>query len=57
MEGKLEWFGGNHSIYRTHSKTIEAMRADFHVIGLGYGKCVDNQVRLVFDEFIEINSE
>ena len=51
----LEWFGGNHSIYRTHSKTIEAMRADFHVIGLGYGKCVDNQVRLVFDEFIEIS--
>jgi len=51
----LEWFGGNHSIYRTHSKTIEAMKADFHVIGLGYGKCVDHQVRHVFDEFIEIS--
>ncbi len=50
----LEWFGGNHSIYRTHSKTIEAMRADFHVIGLGYGKCVDVQVRSVFDAFIEV---
>ena len=50
----LEWFGSNHSIYRTHSKTIEAMRADFHVIGLGYGKCVDHEVRHVFDAFIEI---
>jgi hypothetical protein len=50
----LEWFGANHSIYRTHSKTIEAMRNDFHVIGLGYGKCVDQQVRHVFDQFIEI---
>jgi len=50
----LEWFGSNHSIYRTHSKTIAAMRADFHVIGLGYGKCVDHQVRHVFDSFIEI---
>jgi hypothetical protein len=50
----LEWFGVNHSIYRTHSKTIEGMRADFHVIGIGYGKCVDLQVRHVFDEFIEI---
>ena len=50
----LEWFGANHSIYRTHSKTIGAMRADFHVIGLGYGKCVDQQVRHVFDQFIEI---
>ena len=50
----LEWFGSNHSIYRTHSKTIEAMRADFHVIGLGYGKCVDQHVRHVFDQFVEI---
>ncbi|MCX5945458.1 MAG: peptide transporter [Cyanobacteria bacterium] len=50
----LEWFGINHSIYRTHSKTIEAMRADFQVIGLGYGKCVDAQVRNIFDAFIEI---
>jgi len=50
----LEWFGSNHSIYRTHSKTIEGMRADFHVIGLGYGKCVDQHVRHVFDQFIEI---
>ena len=50
----LEWFGSNHSIYRTHSKTIEAMGADFHVIGLGYGKCVDQHVRHVFNAFIEI---
>jgi len=50
----LEWFGSNHSIYRTHSKTIVAMRADFHVIGVGYGKCVDHEGRQVFDDFIEI---
>lgn len=50
----LEWFGSNHSIYRTHSKSIEAMRQDFHLIGIGYGQCVEHSVRDSFDLFIEI---
>lgn len=50
----LEWFGSNHSIYRTHSRSIEAMREDFHLIGIGYGQCVEHSVRDSFDLFIEI---
>ena len=50
----LEWFTSGHSIYRTHSLTMEAAREKFHVVALGYGQCVDERTRLVFDEFIEI---
>ena len=31
----LEWFNASHSIYRTHSRTLEAARAKFDVIGMG----------------------
>ena len=50
----LEWFGSSHSIYRTHSLTIESARRHFHVIGMAYSQCVDETTRKVFDEFIEI---
>jgi HMW1C N-terminal/HMW1 domain 2 len=49
----LEWFNASHSIYRTHSRTLEAARERFTVIGLGHG-FVDRAGREVFDEFIEI---
>ena len=48
----LEWFSKNHSIYRTHSQTMVAMRERFHVIGMGYNDRVDQAGREVFDEFI-----
>jgi hypothetical protein len=51
----LEWFTSGHSIYRTHSLTMEAARKKFHVVALGYGHCVDERTRAVFDEFIEIH--
>ena len=51
----LEWFNKGHSIYRTHSRTIEAAREIFHVVGMGYESCVDDQTRKVFDEFIELD--
>lgn len=49
----VEWFSGGHSIYRTHSRTLEAARLDFHVVGVGYGANVDDLGRAVFDEFVE----
>lgn len=48
----LESFQKNHSIYRTHSQTIDSMRKNFHVIGMGYDDRVDEAGRAVFDEFI-----
>lgn len=51
----LEWFGSSHSIYRTHSRTIESARRHFHIIGMGYEHCVDETTKKVFDEFIPID--
>jgi HMW1C N-terminal/HMW1 domain 2 len=51
----LEWFSGGHSIYRTHSRTLEAARKDFHLVAIGYAANVDDLGREVFDEFIEFN--
>lgn len=50
----LEWFTGAHSIYRTHSRTIEAAREHFEVVGFGFGYAVDDAGRAVFDRFIEL---
>ena len=50
----LEWFGGAHSIYRTHSRTIEAARKHFEVVGFGFGYAIDEIGRAVFDRFIEL---
>ncbi|WP_050463949.1 hypothetical protein [Herbaspirillum autotrophicum] len=52
----LEWFTADHSIFRTHSKTMEAARKHFHVVGLGYEKCTDELTRKTFDEFIALPS-
>lgn len=50
----LEWFNAGHSIYRTHSRTLEAARERFHVVGMGLAAATDEVGRAVFDEFIEI---
>ena len=50
----LEWFNAGHSIYRTHSRTLEAARERFHVVGMGLAAATDDVGRAVFDEFIEI---
>ncbi|SIT38953.1 putative accessory processing protein [Paraburkholderia ribeironis] len=50
----LEWFSGAHSIYRTHSRTLEAAREHFEVVGFGFGYAVDDLGRAVFDRFIEL---
>ncbi|MCL2791425.1 MAG: FkbM family methyltransferase [Desulfobulbus sp.] len=50
----LEWFSKNHSIYRTHSQTMVAMRAKFHLIGMGYDGRVDEVGRELFHEYIPL---
>ena len=47
----IEWFHEGHSIYRTHSLAIAALRSRFRVIGMGYDEAVDAAGREVFDEF------
>lgn len=49
----LEWFNASHSIYRTHSRTLEAARRKFEVVALGHD-FVDRAGREVFDTFIEL---
>ena len=50
----VEWFTSAHSIYRTHSLTIEACKEKFRVWGVGYEHCVDEVTKKVFDEFVAI---
>jgi hypothetical protein len=50
----MEWFNAGHSIYRTHSRTLEAARALFHVVGMGLATATDAVGHAVFDEWIEI---
>jgi FkbM family methyltransferase len=50
----MEWFNAGHSIYRTHSRTLEAARELFHVVGMGLANATDAVGHAVFDEWIEI---
>lgn len=50
----LEWFSSAHSIYRTHSLTMESARRHFHLVAMAYENCVDDTTKNVFDEFIPI---
>lgn len=50
----LEWFTSSHSIYRTHSLTLEAAREQFHLVALAYDDCTDEITRQVFDEVIPL---
>ena len=50
----LEWFTSGHSIYRTHSRTMEMAREHFHVVAMGMERCVDDVTRQVFDAFVPL---
>ncbi|EZH80386.1 peptide transporter [Ectopseudomonas composti] len=52
----LEWFSGGHSIYRTHSRTLEAARQHFDLHAVGYASNVDDLGRAVFDAFTELSA-
>lgn len=51
----LEWFSRGHSIYRTHSRTLEAARELFTVVAMAYPNTIDEVGRAVFDEVIDID--
>lgn len=51
----LEWFNEGHSIFRTHSRSLESARELFHLIGMGLPGTVDEAGRNIFDEYIEIS--
>ncbi|HEY8950546.1 MAG TPA: hypothetical protein VIM56_16805 [Rhizomicrobium sp.] len=53
----LEWFTAKHSIYRTHSTSLRALREKFHVVALGGAQQVDDAGRAVFDEFIPLGND
>ncbi|MBS0273679.1 MAG: peptide transporter [Proteobacteria bacterium] len=53
----LEWFTSKHSIYRTHSMSLRALREKFHVVALGGAAQVDDAGRAVFDEFIPLAND
>jgi predicted O-linked N-acetylglucosamine transferase (SPINDLY family) len=53
----LEWFTSAHSIYRTHSLTLEAARDKFHLVAMAYENCTDDQTRKVFHEVVAIPRE
>lgn len=50
----MEWFNAGHSIYRTHSRTLEAAKQQFHVVGMGLANATDDVGHAVFDEWVEI---
>ncbi|MBU3637942.1 peptide transporter [Polynucleobacter sp. es-MAR-4] len=50
----MEWFNAGHSIYRTHSRTLEAAKELFHIVGMGLSNATDAVGHAVFDEWIEI---
>lgn len=53
----VEWFNGRHSIYRTHSRTLEGARKSFRLVGIGYDHCVDELGKAVFDEFVTLGRD
>lgn len=53
----LEWFTSKHSIYRTHSASLRALREKFHVVALGGAAQMDDDGRAVFDEFVPLGND
>ncbi|EAN8329708.1 cobalt ABC transporter permease [Salmonella enterica] len=52
----LEWFTSQHSVYRTHSRALAALRERFTVHAVGLTTAVDTVSRRVFDVFHGVNA-
>ncbi|EOG2100012.1 cobalt ABC transporter permease [Salmonella enterica] len=50
----LEWFTRQHSIYRTHSTTMRALKEKYEVVGIAQPGATDDETQGVFDRFEEI---
>jgi hypothetical protein len=46
----VEWFLSNHSIYRTHSVSLEALKSKYRLVGVSLRGASDEITRRVFDE-------
>lgn len=46
----VEWFYSTHSIYRTHSVSMEALKAKYRLVGISLREATDEVSRRVFDE-------
>ena len=46
----LEWFYASHSIYRTHSVSLAALREKYRLVGVSLRDASDDITRKVFDE-------
>jgi HMW1C N-terminal/HMW1 domain 2 len=47
-----ENFSFGHSVYRTHSRAVRALKEKYHVVGLGYQHQLTADVQTCFDEVI-----
>ncbi|EDM7409311.1 cobalt ABC transporter permease [Salmonella enterica subsp. enterica serovar Sandiego] len=52
----LEWFTSQHSVYRTHSRALAALRKRFTVHAVGLSTAVDEAGREVFDVFYGLDA-
>jgi hypothetical protein len=50
----VEWFGSTHSVYRTHSLSLESLRSKYHVVGVSLRGESDQISRKAFDEVLVI---
>lgn len=51
----LEWFTCQHSIYRTHSTSMRALREHFYLQGMAQPGTTDELTREIFDSFTELS--
>jgi hypothetical protein len=52
----VEWFHSNHSVYRTHSRSLIDLKRRFHLVGAGITHCTDEWTRAMFDEFVPLDA-
>ncbi|EAX3650659.1 cobalt ABC transporter permease [Salmonella enterica] len=52
----LEWFTCQHSVWRTHSRALAALRERFTVHAVGIATAVDTVSRQIFDVFHEVDA-
>ncbi|EDF5515193.1 cobalt ABC transporter permease [Salmonella enterica] len=50
----VEWFTSQHSIWRTHSTSMRALREHFSLVGIGVEGSTDAVTRALFDAFTEV---
>jgi len=52
-----EWWHRRHAMYRSYARSIEQLRKKFHLIGMAIGGLADDESRLLFDQWVEIQGD